>query len=51
MTEFERVDFSALDPARDPERWAGVMDATRLRVEMAMAGRPTASGAIDILGA
>lgn len=29
----ERVDLSALDPARDPARWRGVMTATMARVD------------------
>jgi hypothetical protein len=28
-----RVDLSALDPARDPARWRGVVDATLARVD------------------
>ena len=51
MSDLERMDLSALDPGRDPERWSRLMDATRLRVEAALAGRAGTAGALDILGA
>lgn len=51
MSDLERMDFSALDPGRDPERWSRLMDATRLRVEAALADRAGATDALDILGA
>lgn len=40
MTDPDPVDLSPLDPARDPERWADVVAATRLRVEAALAPAP-----------
>ena len=39
MNEPEPVDLSALDPARDPERWAAIVEATRLRVAAALRDR------------
>ena len=39
MTEPEPVDLSALDPARNPERWAAIVEATRLRVAAALRER------------
>ena len=33
MNEPQPVDLSPLDPARDPERWSFVVEATRARVE------------------
>jgi hypothetical protein len=36
MNEPDRIDFSALDPARDPDRWDRLVAATRLRVEAAL---------------
>ena len=33
MNEPERVDLSPLDPARDPERWSLLVEATRARVD------------------
>jgi hypothetical protein len=33
MNEPERVDFSALDPERDPEHWRRVTEATLLRID------------------
>ena len=35
----ERMDLRALDPARDPARWRGVMDATLSRVDGVLALR------------
>ncbi|HWL38670.1 MAG TPA: hypothetical protein VNO75_00355 [Gemmatimonadaceae bacterium] len=35
----ERLDLSALDPARDPVRWQAMVDATRSRVDGVLAER------------
>ncbi len=40
MNDFDRIDLSPLDPARDPVRWADFVAATRLRVEAALAAPP-----------
>ena len=37
--EPEKLDLSALDPAADAERWARVVDATRLRMASALSER------------
>jgi len=39
MSDFEPIDLSALDPERDPQRWALTVDAVRLRVEAALLQR------------
>lgn len=44
MSDFDRIDLSPLDPARDPERWTSLVAVTRLRVEAALeslTSRPT----------
>jgi hypothetical protein len=39
MNEPEPVDLSVLDPARPPERWAAIVEATRFRVAAALEAR------------
>jgi len=39
MTDFEPIDFSPLEPERDPRRWAKVADTVRLRMEAALLQR------------
>ena len=39
MSENDRLDLSALDPAADPARWRGVMDATLGRVDLVLRSR------------
>lgn len=39
MTEEERLDLSLLDPAKEPERWAGVVADTLGRAEAVLARR------------
>lgn len=39
MTDDRRLDLSALDPARDPGRWRGVMEATMARVDGVLLAR------------
>lgn len=51
MTEADSMDLSPVDPGRDPERWAGRVDATRLLVEAVLARRIGRAGALDIVGA
>lgn len=50
MTEPDGMDLTALDPGRDPQRWARRMDATRLLVDAVLAGRLPPSGSFDIVG-
>ncbi len=50
MTEPDGMDLTALDPGRDPQRWARRMDATRLLVNAVLAGRLAPSGSFDIVG-
>jgi hypothetical protein len=51
MNDPERMDLSALDPNRDRLHWARILDATRVRIEAALAGRRAPQGPLDILGA
>jgi len=51
MTEPDYIDFSPLDPGRDPERWARRMTATRMLVDEVLARRIGRPGALDIVGA
>ena len=39
MNEHDRLDLSALDPMRDPDRWARIVAATTVRAEAAVARR------------
>jgi hypothetical protein len=39
MIDDEKLDLSALDPARDPTRWQAVVDATLRRVDVVLAHR------------
>lgn len=39
MTEEDRVDLSALDPANDANRWQAILESTRLRAEVVVARR------------
>jgi hypothetical protein len=39
MMDDERVNLSALDPARDPGRWRAVMEATMTRVDGVLLNR------------
>ena len=39
MTDHDRLDLSALDPARDPEHWERVMAATLIRVDAVLSRR------------
>ena len=41
MNEEEKLDLSALDPLRQPDRWQHVMDETMLRVDGVLAARRT----------
>ena len=49
MSDSERIDLSPLDPARDPERWARLVAATRLRVESALDGLAPAPAPLDLV--
>jgi hypothetical protein len=49
MNELDPVDLSPLDPAREPERWARLMEAVRFRAEAALAGRRHPAGSLDIV--
>jgi hypothetical protein len=51
MTDPDGMDLTALDPGRDPERWARRVDATRLLVDAVLAGRLAPSGSLDMVGA
>ena len=51
MNDDEPMNFSALDPARDPARWARVVAGTRLRVEAALAVRRAPGGVLDVVHA
>jgi hypothetical protein len=50
MIDPERVDLSPLDPARDPEHWARIVEATRLRVEQVLSARADRIGVLAVLG-
>ena len=50
MTEPDGMDLTALDPGRDPERWGRRMEATKVLVEAALAGRLAPPGSLDIVG-
>ena len=51
MSDPERVDLSALDPARDSEHWARLTETTRVRIEAILEGRGGAPGLLDVLAA
>ena len=51
MSDLERMDLSALDPARDPERWSRLTETTRLRIEASLEGRRGPRKALDVLAA
>ncbi|MGE0324179.1 MAG: hypothetical protein AB7K71_25730 [Polyangiaceae bacterium] len=46
MTDFERIDLSSLDPARDPERWQLRLDETVYMAIRARDRRITVGGQI-----
>jgi hypothetical protein len=50
MSDAERVDLSPLDPERDPERWARLVAATRLRVEGVLDRLAAPPGPLDLVG-
>jgi hypothetical protein len=50
MNEPEPVNLSPLDPARHPERWSAVVEATRLRVEAVLAERTASPDALAVVG-
>jgi hypothetical protein len=49
MNDPHRIDFSAIDPGRDPERWARLVAATRLRVEGALKGLAATPSPLDLV--
>ena len=51
MKDAEGMDFSPLDPARDPERWLHIVETTRIRVEAALRNRVPAVGVLELVGA
>jgi hypothetical protein len=51
MSDPDRIDLSALDPARDSEQWSRLTEATRLRIEAILEGRAGAPGLLDVLAA
>jgi hypothetical protein len=51
VNDNEPMNFSALNPERDPARWAGVVTGARLRVEAALAGRRAPGGVLDMVHA
>ncbi|HWB41963.1 MAG TPA: hypothetical protein VG500_11925 [Gemmatimonadales bacterium] len=51
MNDFEAMDLSPLDPARDPARWSGLLEATRLRIEAVLAGRLVPVRPLDVVHA
>jgi hypothetical protein len=51
MSDPERMDLSALDPARDSEHWSRLTEATRVRIEAILEGRSGPSGLLDVLAA
>ena len=50
MNEPEPVNLSPLDPARDPQHWSAVMEATRLRVEAVLSERTASLDALTVVG-
>lgn len=50
MSDVERVDLSPLDPERDPERWARLVAATRLRLEAVLDRMAAAPGPLELVG-
>jgi hypothetical protein len=51
VNDNDPMNFSLLDPERDPARWARVVAGTRLRVEAALAVRRAHGGVLDIVHA
>jgi len=51
MSDLERMDLSALDPARDPEHWSRLTETTRLRIEASLESRRGTPKVLDILAA
>jgi hypothetical protein len=51
MNDDHPMDLSALDPARDPERWAQVVAATRVRIEAALDRLAAPPAPLDLLAA
>lgn len=39
MNDDDRLDLSALDPLREPDRWRAVLETTRMRTEAVVAAR------------
>jgi hypothetical protein len=50
MSDFERIDLSPLDPESDPERWAGLVAATRLRLEAVLDRMAATPGPLELVG-
>jgi hypothetical protein len=50
MNDFERLDLSSLDPARDPDRWSRLVALTRLRVEETLDRAVPLPSALDLVG-
>jgi hypothetical protein len=49
MTEHERVDLSAIDPARDPARWEGLVQTTLARVDTTLRRRMERDSALGVI--
>jgi hypothetical protein len=50
MKDAEPMNLSSLDPARDPDRWFAIMEATRVRVEAAMLERGAPPDVLAVVG-
>ncbi len=51
MTDHERLDFSSLDPARDPEHWGALVAGTLARVDVALEGRARRDDPLHLIAA
>jgi len=49
MNEEDRLDLSALDPLREPERWRGVVESTRARIDAVMEERERRRGPLLLI--
>jgi hypothetical protein len=49
VTDFETMDLSPLDPAREPERWTRLVEATRVRIEAVLASRLVPVSPLEIV--
>ena len=49
MTETPPVDLSPLDPARDPERWAWIVQQTRTRIDAVLCERERQTDVLTIV--